>query len=142
MNWVNGMLRVWFALSFIWICAFCVASAYVWNVDAPARAAAAEWTRLVTECGTPQAPKTGPWCDLIPSAETRLSHPIDGLSRCRTWSPDPAFHCWLAGPVGYTRVSPATQHESGPALSRPAANNKIDQWPRALFLWIRDCLIQ
>ena len=76
MNWVKWMLRVWFALSFTWVCVFCVASAYVWNVDAPARAAAAEWARLVTECGTPQVPKTGPWCDLIPSAERDYPVPL------------------------------------------------------------------
>jgi hypothetical protein len=76
MNWVKGMLRAWFAFSLIWVCAFCVASAYVWNVDAPTRAAAAEWTRLVTECGTSQAPKSGPWCDLIPSAEREYPIPL------------------------------------------------------------------
>ena len=76
MNRVNGMLRMWLAFSLIWVFALCVASAYVWNVDAPARAAAADWTRLVTECGTPQAPKPGPWCDLIPSAEREYPIPL------------------------------------------------------------------
>jgi hypothetical protein len=70
------LLRVWFGLSLVWGCALSAASVYVWKVDAPTRAAAAEWSRLVTECGTLQAPKTGPWCDLIPSAEHDYPIPL------------------------------------------------------------------
>jgi hypothetical protein len=71
MKWA---LRFWLAVSAAWVGALCVASVYVWNADAPARVAAAEWARLVIECGTIQEPKTGPWCDLISSA--RPDYPI------------------------------------------------------------------
>jgi len=73
MKWA---FRIWLVVSLAWIIALCVASIYVWNADAPARAAAAEWARLVTECGPPQAPQTGPWCDLIPSAEREYPIPL------------------------------------------------------------------
>jgi hypothetical protein len=76
MNKTELGFRVRFGLSLVWVCTFCAASAYVWRVDAPTRVAAAEWTRFVTECGTPQAPKTGPWCDLIPSAEREYPIPL------------------------------------------------------------------
>src|SRR4029079_19440306 len=46
---------------------------------------------------------------------TRVPHPLAGLSHRRTWSPDPAFHCWLAGPVGYTQVS---LHLNGRVIAR------------------------
>lgn len=69
MNWSRGLLRLWIVLALVWFCVAGIAATFIWSGDAPARESAAQWVQHEAECGTAEAPKSGPWCDFLPARD-------------------------------------------------------------------------